>query len=79
MIFDVEINFENQILALFDGCSRPINKSHEKINVIFVINAIMHFKIYIGNYRYGIGILPTTSKTFSLYRELLKPLWVIYQ
>ena len=31
------------------------------------------------NVPYGIGILPTTSKSFSLYRELLKPLWVIYQ
>ena len=25
------------------------------------------------------GVIPTTSKSFSLYRELLKPLWVIYQ
>ena len=25
------------------------------------------------------GDIPTTSKSFSLYRELLKPLWVIYQ
>ena len=37
----------------------------------------LHCKIFIGNYRYGIGILQTASKSFSLYRELLKPLWVI--
>ena len=38
-IFDVEIDFENQILALFDFW--PFNKSHEKINIIFVISAII--------------------------------------
>ena len=30
-------------------------------------------------YRYSEGILSTISKSFSLYWELLKPLWVIYQ
>ena len=33
----LEINFENQILALF----WPFNKSHEKFNTIFVISAII--------------------------------------
>ena len=39
-IFDIEIDFENQILALFDVYFWPFNKSHEKINIIFVISAI---------------------------------------
>ena len=25
------------------------------------------------------GVIPTASKSFSLYQELLQPLWVIYQ
>jgi hypothetical protein len=33
--------FSNEILALFDGYFWPFNKSHEKINVIFVISATM--------------------------------------
>ena len=34
----LKIDFENQILALFDGYFWPFNKSHEKINAIFVIS-----------------------------------------
>ena len=37
----LKINFENQILALFDVYFWPFNKSHEKINIIFVIRAII--------------------------------------
>ena len=37
----LKINFENQILALFDGYFWPFNKFEEKIKVIFVISAIM--------------------------------------
>jgi hypothetical protein len=35
----LKINFENQILALFDGYFWPFNNPHEKINGIFVISA----------------------------------------
>ena len=37
----LKIDFENQILALFDVYFWPFNKSHEKINAIFVISATM--------------------------------------
>ena len=37
----LKIDFENQILALFDVYFWPFNKSHEKINAIFVISAII--------------------------------------
>ena len=36
----LKIDFENQILALFDGYFWPFKKSQEKINAIFVISAI---------------------------------------
>ena len=41
MIFDVEIDFENQILVLFDSYFWTFYKSHEKIKFIFVISAII--------------------------------------
>ena len=37
----LKIDFENQILALFDVYFWPFNKSHEKINTIFLISAII--------------------------------------
>ena len=37
----LKINVENPILALFEVYLWPFNKSHEKINVIFVISASM--------------------------------------
>ena len=37
----LKIDFENQILALFDSYFWPSNKSHEKIKFIFVISAII--------------------------------------
>ena len=37
----LKIDFENQILALFDVYFWPFNKSHEKINIIFMISAII--------------------------------------
>ena len=37
----LKIDFENQILALFDSYFWPFNKSHEKIKFIFVISAII--------------------------------------
>jgi hypothetical protein len=37
----LKIDFENQILALFDVFFWPFNKSHEKINTISVISAII--------------------------------------
>ena len=37
----LKIDFENLILALFDSSFWPFNKSHEKINAIYVISAIM--------------------------------------
>ena len=37
----LKIDFENQILALFDSYFWPYNKSHEKIQSIFVISAII--------------------------------------
>ena len=37
----LKIDFENQILALFDVYFWPFNKSYEKINIIFVISAII--------------------------------------
>ena len=37
----LKIDFENQILAFFDVYFWPFNKSHEKINAIFVISATM--------------------------------------
>ena len=37
----LKIDFENQILALFDVYFWPFNKSHEKINTIFVISSII--------------------------------------
>ncbi len=37
----LKINFENQILAHFDGYFWPYNKSQEKIQGIFVISATM--------------------------------------
>ena len=38
----LKIDFENQILALFDVYFWPFNRSHEKIIVIFVISAIIN-------------------------------------
>ena len=37
----LKIDFENQILALFDVYFWPFNKSNEKINTIIVISAII--------------------------------------
>ena len=37
----LKIDFESQILALFDVYFCPFNKSHEKINIIFVISAMI--------------------------------------
>ena len=38
----LKINFENQMLAVFfDSYLWPFNKSHEKVNALFVISAIM--------------------------------------
>ena len=37
----LKIDFENQIFALFNVYFWPFNKSHEKINTIFVISAII--------------------------------------
>jgi hypothetical protein len=37
----LKIDFENQILALFDVYFLPFDGSHEKINAIFVISATM--------------------------------------
>ena len=37
----LKIDFENQILALFDVYFWPFKKSHEKVNAIFVISATM--------------------------------------
>ena len=37
----LKIDFENQILALFDSYFWPFNKTDEKIIAIFVISAIM--------------------------------------
>ena len=37
----LKIDFENQILALFDSYFWPFNKSHEKIKPIFVISQII--------------------------------------
>ena len=37
----LKIDFENQILAFFDGYFWPFNNSHEKIKSIFVINTII--------------------------------------
>ena len=37
----LKIDFENQILALFDVYFWPFNKFHEKIKCIFVISAII--------------------------------------
>ena len=37
----LKIDFENQILAFFDVYFWPFNKSHKKINAIFVISATM--------------------------------------
>ena len=37
----LKIDFENQILALFYVYFWPFDKSHEKINDIFVISAII--------------------------------------
>ena len=37
----LKIDFENQILALFDIYFWPFNKSREKINTIFLISAII--------------------------------------
>ena len=37
----LKIDFENQIFALFDVYFWPFNKPHEKINIIFVIRAII--------------------------------------
>jgi hypothetical protein len=37
----LKIDFENQILALFDGYFWPFNKSHEQIKSIFVISAVI--------------------------------------
>ena len=39
--FTLKIDFENQILALFDGYFWPFSKSHEKIKSIFAISAII--------------------------------------
>ena len=36
----LKIDFQNQILALFDGYFWPFNKSNEKIKSVFVISAI---------------------------------------
>ena len=37
----LKIDFENQILALFDSYFWPLNKSHEKINAVFLIRVTM--------------------------------------
>ena len=37
----LKIDFENKILALFDVFFWPLNKSSEKINTFFLINAII--------------------------------------
>ena len=41
ILMELKIDFENQILALFDSYFWPFNKSHEKIKSIFVISAII--------------------------------------
>ena len=41
IILTLKIDFENQILAFFDVYFWPFNKSHEKINAIFVISVTM--------------------------------------
>ena len=37
----LKIDFENQMLALFEGYFLPFNNSHEKMKAIFVISAII--------------------------------------
>ena len=37
----LKIDFENQVLVLFDIYFWPFNSSHENINTIFVISAII--------------------------------------
>ena len=76
----LKIDFENQILAVFDVYFWPFNKSHEKINTIFVISAIIASiwnvfikfrwhdeKLTIAALLVGIGaILLRTKKEISL-------------
>ena len=46
----LKIDFENQILAFFDGYFWPFNKSHEKIKSIFVISALyLQSEMYLSN------------------------------
>jgi len=55
----LKIDFENQILALFDGYFWPFNKSHEKIKSIFVISAIIPsiWNVFIELHRHGMTIV----------------------
>ena len=48
----LKIDFENQLLALFDGYFLPFNKSDEKIKYIFVISAII-LSIWNGFIKFG--------------------------
>ena len=73
----LKIDFENQILALFDGYFWPFNKSHEKIKSIFVITAIIPsiWNVFI-KFRWRDEILTSdncVSKSLNKKSHLLAP------
>ena len=46
----LKIDFENQLLALFEGYFLPFNKSHEKIKSIFVISeSYLQSEMFLSN------------------------------
>ena len=58
----------------------------KKIQHFYLAPLVISHICTVNIYRYktietngNTGVIPTTSKSFNLFRELLKPLWVIYQ
>ena len=60
----MKIDFENQILALFDGYFWPFNKSHEKNQIHFCqCNHIFSLKCFLSN---SIDMMKTLQQDFII-------------
>ena len=82
---EIMVHFETDNFNVNDNGFKmeysPTGKQNTSIqnNTEYYEDYCSHCKYISEGYRYNIGILPTISKSFSLYWELLKLLWVIYQ
>ena len=72
----LKIDCENQILALFDGYFWPFNNSHEKIESIFAISAIIPslWNVFIKFRWHDEKLSPFPSLVSSLHRDSLHTL-----